>query len=133
MERRGASMRGAWPPRRTLLPWNSDRWSIGTGVVQSSIKADQRQLSLRWCRHGDTDEDEYGRHRVSRDHGEGRRWSALACDRHISRGYAHARIAELRENVVADRCDLLIRQRVDVGLAVEARHEDMLVRGSIDA
>jgi hypothetical protein len=25
IERRGASMRGVWPPRNTLFPWNNPR------------------------------------------------------------------------------------------------------------
>src|SRR5262249_2871433 len=35
IERRGASMRGVWPPRSTLLPWKRVRWSIGAGSSQS--------------------------------------------------------------------------------------------------
>ena len=31
----GASMRGIWPPRNTLLPSNSVRWSMGVGLSQS--------------------------------------------------------------------------------------------------
>jgi hypothetical protein len=31
----GASMRGVWPPRSTLLPSNSVRWSMGAGLSQS--------------------------------------------------------------------------------------------------